>query len=163
MQPTPGSPSTLTDDGRHRPSRPAIRTVIIMAVVGAVGLAWWIGRDTGHLEARQELVADRGASVMPFDLDATTHVFAPTDEGGVQTVIADDAADLDQVALIREHLQAEMAAFQVGDFGDPASIHGHEMPGLAVLESSTDELAILIHHLRGRGPPFANSWCPEQP
>jgi hypothetical protein len=73
---------------------------------------------------------------MPFDLERTTHVFEPQDYGGVQTVIADDPADRDQIRLVREHLKAEADAFARGDFGDPANIHGDEMPGLRKLEEN---------------------------
>jgi hypothetical protein len=46
--------------------------------------------------ARQAEVAERGSSIMPFDLDRTTHHFAKTDTGGVQSVTADDPADATQ-------------------------------------------------------------------
>jgi hypothetical protein len=79
---------------------------------------------------------------MPFDLEATTHVFTATNDGGVQTLVADDVSDQEQIALIRGHLQDEVAAFKTGDFGDPATIHGHDMPGLAILEASVGKLTI---------------------
>lgn len=113
----------------------------VTVVVGAVVMS----RD--EAPTRQDLVAERGAQVMPFDLDATTHVFEPTDVGGVQRVVADDPADHDQVELIRTHLLAEVARFRDGDFGDPATIHGHNMPGLAVLESKASALGITYRDL----------------
>ena len=88
---------------------------------------------------------------MPFDLDATTHVFAPAEDGGVQTVTSDDPADEDQIALVRGHLRDEVAAFRLGDFGDPAAIHGHNMPGLSVLESSGDKLTITYRDVGAGG------------
>lgn len=72
---------------------------------------------------------------MPFDLDATTHRFDERDDGLVQTVVADDEDDADQIRLIREHLAHEAERFAAGDLGDPASIHGTDMPGLAALEA----------------------------
>ena len=92
--------------------------------------------------SRQEVVAARGAMVMPFDLDATTHVFDATDTGGVQTVVAEDPTDAGQVALIREHLRLEVERFRVGDFGDPVSVHGGDMPGIGVLQANADALEI---------------------
>jgi hypothetical protein len=79
---------------------------------------------------------------MPFDLDATTHRFSPRDTGGLQTVVADRAGDVEQVAAIRQHLRAEAAAFARGDFRDPASIHGRDMPGLVTLRERASALAV---------------------
>ncbi len=79
---------------------------------------------------RQAEVAAKGRTVMPFDLDRTTHRFSKTATGGVQTVTADDPSDVRQITLIRQHLAEEVTAFREGDFGDPAAIHGDHMPGL---------------------------------
>lgn len=100
-------------------------------LVVAIAVASACGGDGGDRRAE---VAARGALVMPFDLERTTHVFEPDGSGGVQTVVADDARDTEQIALVRGHLREEAARFARGDFGDPAAIHGHDMPGLAELE-----------------------------
>src|SRR6266545_3978448 len=91
--------------------------------------------STGMLAGanRQAMVHEQGGTVMPFDLDRTTHVFKTTDTGGIETVIAKDAADSEQIALIQQHLQHEAMQFRAGDFGDPATIHGATMPGLSEL------------------------------
>jgi hypothetical protein len=86
--------------------------------------------------ARQEEVARRGAEVMPFDLQATTHVFTKTSAGGTQRVVAKPGADKGQVRLVREHLRDIRARFLKGDFSGPAHIHGGDMPGLAELEAA---------------------------
>ena len=91
---------------------------------------------------RQADVAERGAEVMPFDLDATTHRFEPTDDGLVQTVVADDPDDAEQVALVREHIAEEARRFRRGDYGDPAVIHGYDMPGLADLEAGAAAVTV---------------------
>jgi hypothetical protein len=92
--------------------------------------------------SRQAEVAERGASVMPFDLDRTTHQFTKTDTGGVQTVVADDPQDATQVTLIRQHLTAEVDRFRRGDFTDPARIHGNQMPGLEALRAHGGRISI---------------------
>jgi len=91
--------------------------------------------DRGEL-SRQEEVAQRGDTVMPFDLERTTHVFVPLDDGGRQRVIVDEPSDERQVSLVRRHLREEAKAFASGDFSDPAEIHGHAMPGLRELEAA---------------------------
>lgn len=105
----------------------ALLAVSATAIAAAVALD---GPDSPAGTDRQNEVAARGADVMPFDLETTTHRFTDTTTGGRQTVIADDPDDDAEVAAIREHLQEEAEAFQAGDFSDPASIHGEDMPGL---------------------------------
>ena len=103
------------------------------AVAAAILLL--LGACGSHADDRQEEVADRGAEVMPFDLDKTTHRFTKTDRGGIQAVRADDPADVEQVDLIRGHLSKEAARFRSGDFSDPTRIHGEDMPGVAELSA----------------------------
>ena len=98
--------------------------------------------DTTAFAERRREVAERGALVMPFDLERTTHVFTPTASGGVQTVVADDAADREQVGLVRAHVREEAARFARGDFADPAAIHGEEMPGLAELRAGASRIRV---------------------
>lgn len=51
-------------------------------------------------QTRQGEVAARGAKVMPFDLEQTTHVFQKLDDGGLQKVVAKDPSNKKQIALI---------------------------------------------------------------
>ncbi|UUU36762.1 aspartate carbamoyltransferase [Streptomyces sp. CA-210063] len=129
--------------GKRRLLTAGITTACIGAAVSA---AFWIGgpqKDGGEGRTdRQEAVAERGRTVMPFDLEETTHHFTPTDTGGVQDVVADQPDDGKQVALIRTHLKQEAKAFGQGDFGDPAQIHGDSMPGLATLEEGYERIEV---------------------
>ncbi len=93
-------------------------------------------------ESKQEHVHEMGQTVMPFDLNKTTHIFRMTDLGGVQSVVVKDAQDKDQIALIRQHLRHEAVAFQHGDYADPAALHGKTMPGLSALESHHAAIAV---------------------
>jgi hypothetical protein len=90
---------------------------------------------------RQLEVAAKGAEVMPFDLERTTHIFSKQEHGGVQQVIADDG-DAEQIALIRAHLAEEAARFSQGNFHDPAMIHGEQMPGLHELMMGASQITI---------------------
>ncbi|WP_461087149.1 aspartate carbamoyltransferase [Streptomyces deserti] len=118
-----------------------------MAVAGTVtAVALTAGgsqQDPGEGQSeRQKVVADRGRSVMPFDLEQTTHRFTPTAAGGTQDVVADRPGDAEQIDLIRAHLRKEATAFGRGDFGDPARIHGEDMPGLAALQDGHDRIEV---------------------
>jgi len=88
-------------------------------------------------EGRLDEVAKRGAHVMPFNLEQTTHVFSKTEKGGLQQVIVKDSSNAEQIKLIREHLSKISQEFRQGDFSDPAKIHGEDMPGLAELRTAT--------------------------
>jgi hypothetical protein len=123
------------------------RTAAAVVLVGA--LAACSERADPDAGDRQEEVAERGAEVMPFDLDATTHRFADTDDGGVQTVIADDPDDQAQVDLVREHLREERAAFARGDYDDPARIHGHDMPGIDALAAGYEDIEVIYADVPG--------------
>lgn len=91
---------------------------------------------------RQAAIAAKGAEVMPFDLERTTHIFEPLDSGGLQQVIADDPADAAQIELIRQHLREEAARFAQGDFHDPSMIHGEQMAGLHELMMGAERIRI---------------------
>ena len=112
-----------------------------LATVAILGTLWATGA-LAFQETRQEEIAEKGAEVMPFDLEKTTHIFDKTETGGVQKVVADDPNDAEQVALIREHLEEEAAAFRRGDLSDPSEIHGEQMPGLKDLEAGAKEMDI---------------------
>ncbi|MEZ4859893.1 MAG: hypothetical protein R3C14_01225 [Caldilineaceae bacterium] len=99
------------------------------------------------MHERQADVAQRGTEVMPFDLNATTHIFEKTAEGGIQQVIADDPNDTAQIALIRTHLTEEAARFQQGNFHDPAQIHGMDMAGLHALMMGAEKITITYSEL----------------
>lgn len=108
-------------------------TAFLLSTVAACG--------PSDMEQRQAEVASAGAEVMPFDLDATTHVFEKTENGGLQTVFA-DSEDEEQIALIRAHLGEEAERFSRGDFHDPESIQGVDMPGLHALMMGAERIAI---------------------
>jgi hypothetical protein len=102
-----------------------IGSLITLGVLAATGML--------TRASRQAMVHEQGSVVMPFDLNRTTHVFKTTEIGGIETVIAKDAAESEQIALIQQHLEHEVLRFREGDFGDPATIHGTGMPGLTEL------------------------------
>ena len=124
--------------------------VRLAAVGAALVVAAGCGGSEDGATARQAEVAQRGAAVMPFDLERATHVFRRTTSGGVEDVVSDDG-DRRQVTLIRAHLRKEARRFARGDFSDPRAIHGAQMPGLATLEARADELRIRYEPLPNGG------------
>jgi len=127
------------------PKRPiiALLAFAVLAAGGAVAAFAWGGEE----RSREAAIAERGAKVMPFSLDATTHVFDATATGGTQRVVADDPRDRGEIRLIREHLRDEATAFQRGDFADPASIHGEDMPGLEALQAGFERIEVSYRDL----------------
>ena len=107
---------------------------IIVVIAIAISVASNISAAAD--KTRQDIVAERGVAVMPFDLKATTHIFTKTKMGGTQKVITKKANDASQIRLTREHLKAIAAQFSEGDFSGPTHIHGAEMPGLAALKEA---------------------------
>lgn len=87
-------------------------------------------------EARLDEVARRGAQVMPFSLEQTTHIFTKTEKGGLQQIIVKDIANTGQIRLIRDHLGKISGEFAGGNFHDPLEIHGEDMPGLAEMRKA---------------------------
>ncbi len=86
--------------------------------------------------SRQEAIRERSADVMPFDMNATTHIFTKTPEGGTQRVVVKSPGDTKQTALIRRHLKSIADRFARGDFDAPTDVHGAQMPGLAALKAA---------------------------
>ena len=129
----------------------AVRFAARWRVAAAVGGLVALAACGGSGATRQDEVAERGAAVMPFDLDATTHRFVPLPDGLEQIVVADDPADSQQILLIRSHLEVEQARFQHGDFSDPAHIHGDDMPGLVTLQARAGDIEIVYSEIPDGG------------
>lgn len=98
--------------------------------------------EEAHLHQRQHEVAQRGTTVMPFDLSRTTHVFDDQADGGLQTVTANAPSDTAQIYLIRDHLADLANRFARGNFADQAWLHGMDMPGLVELSADYKKLKI---------------------
>jgi hypothetical protein len=107
-------------------------SALVLALVAATALA----------DTRQEHVHEMSGHVMPFDMAKTTHVFVMTERGGVQKVIAKDARDEAQVALIRQHLRHEYENFSRGNYADPAMLHGQSMLALTALQAGAKKVTV---------------------
>ena len=121
-------------------------------------ISWWTFALVAFLcgvsfaadQRRQADVASRGVDVMPFRLDATTHVFTKTATGGTQRVVAKDPTDAVQTGLVRRHLRELQSKFRSGNFDGPTHIHGGDMPGLAALVAAKPgEIRISYRNVAG--------------
>ncbi len=126
-------------------SKPLVAVLVAAGLIafGAIASIAASGDDP----SRQQVVAERGARVMPFSLNATRHVFEASPEGGTQHVVAKDASDARSIRLIRRHLREEAAAFSRGDFADPAAIHGDDIPGLQALRAGYQDIDVRYREL----------------
>ncbi|AMK77411.1 MULTISPECIES: hypothetical protein [Methylomonas] len=97
--------------------------------------------------ARLDEVQERGSHVMPFALEKTLHIFNKTETGGIQQVIAKDAADSEQIGLVRSHLSQLATHFADGDFSGPRRIHGDDMPGVKALASAAGKVRFVYREL----------------
>jgi hypothetical protein len=81
---------------------------------------------------------------------ATMHVFTKTADGGTMRIVAKDAADAQQISMVRAHLQYMRGRFEQGDYSGPAHIHGNAMPGLADLKAAKlGEVAVSYREMEG--------------
>jgi hypothetical protein len=96
---------------------------------------------------RPGMIHEAGQHVMPFSLEATLHVFEMTGEGGIQDVVVREPGNQEQIDLIRQHLQEEAELFAQGNFSDPASLHGADMPGLAELAAGASRMEVVYSEL----------------
>ncbi len=109
-----------------------------------IALHEWIAARNGHTPSMpsQARIDQRSKKIMTFDLTKTMHGFQDLPTGGLETVMANDATDATQIALVRGHLRKEATLFSQGDFSGPAYIHGDDMPGLPELWAGWTRLAV---------------------
>lgn len=114
-----------------------IMPVLAMSLLGVLTASAAQAAAPAGESSRQAGVAARGAQVMPFNLEATTHIFSKVADGGIQQVVAKAPDDETQVRLVRQHLQQITEQFSKGDFSGPERIHGVSMPGLSELRKAS--------------------------
>jgi hypothetical protein len=127
---------------RHESATKAAKGIAIFFVNGLLVLFLLSGRAALAQMNHQSMIHEKGHHVMPFELKKILHIFEMTESGGIQQAIARDPGDKEQIALIQQHLQHEAMQFSKGDFSDPASLHGADMPGIKTLASSASRVKI---------------------
>jgi hypothetical protein len=96
-------------------------------------------------------VDERGARVMGFDQQKTTHHFVLTGEGGRIDVAVNDPADATGVAQIRRHLQQLAPMFRAGNFESPLLIHARVPPGVESMKRAGSAIRYTYEELPGGG------------
>ena len=113
----------------------------------AVAILLLLSTSSVFAKTTQEHVHQMSHSVMPFAMSETVHIFKMTESGGVLRVIAKDSGATDQITLIQQHLKHEAMRFQHGNYSDPATLHGANMPGLKDLQDGASDIKILYAEL----------------
>lgn len=113
----------------------------------AVAILLLLSTSSVSAQTTQEHVHQMSHSVMAFAMSETVHIFKMTESGGVLRVIAKDAGATDQITLIQQHLKHESMRFQHGNYSDPATLHGANMPGLKDLQAGASDIKILYAEL----------------
>ena len=114
----------------------------ISCIVLLIGILVPFLNDTVCAATTQEQVHQMAHSVMPFEISKTVHIFKMTEYGGKLQVIVKDPGSSDQIAFIQQHLRHEAERFQLGDYSDPATLHGSHMPGLKELQAGFSEIKV---------------------
>ncbi len=128
----------------HMNKHPGAHSAAVLAVVLATCLVMPALAET----TQQEHVHQMSHDVMPFDMSKTVHIFKMTEQGGVESVVTRKEGEIDQIALIQQHLQHEAGQFQKGNYSDPAKLHGADMPGLKELEAGASHIEVTYAALR---------------
>ena len=94
-------------------------------------------------------VDQRGDHVMGFSHEKTKHTFRLHRDGGAVEVRANDAADAESVAAIREHMQKIADDFTSADFAKPKEIHGRIPDGVPAMKELGGRIRYLYEELDG--------------
>jgi len=94
----------------------------------------------------------RGAMVMGFDQEKTSHHFYLYGDGGAIVVSVKDAANTQDRDAIRAHLRHIASMFGDGDFKAPMLVHNlEEVPGTAILAALKDRITYKYSEVPGGG------------
>ncbi len=109
-------------------------TTVIVAMLASIAIA---AQQAPHPSTLDE----RGAHVMGFDQQKTTHHFHLYPDGGAIDVSANDPDDQADIKAARAHLPHIANMFGEGDFSAPVLVHATNVPGTADLARLKDRLS----------------------
>jgi hypothetical protein len=117
--------------------RTAISLAFALALAATVAVAAPPPQQPSHSSSLDE----RGAHVMGFDQQKTTHHFYLYPDGGAIEVSANDVNDETNLKAARAHLPHIAKMFGDGDFSAPVLVHETNVPGSADLAKLKDRLS----------------------
>lgn len=101
--------------------------IVVLVVAAACSSGSSSSADSGFAALQK-----RGAMAMGVDQYTSKHVFDITPDGG-RVSLQRETEDSLGTAQIRAHMKLIQHAFEAGDFSTPSFVHGHDMPGTAVM------------------------------
>ena len=113
--------------------KPALTVALVLSVLIPVA-----AQQTPDPHAQMNM---RGAEVMGFDQDKTTHHFYLYADGGAIDVSVKDAADKTNLDAIRAHLPHVAMMFGMGSFDMPMMVHDTKVPGTAEMTTLKARIA----------------------
>jgi hypothetical protein len=119
----------------------------LLAVFAALITVLIVACASQSASEHQQMIHEMGSNVMPFDLAKTQHVFEMTEKGGIQQVIIRDQKYSDQLVAVRQHLRHEAMLFSMGDYSDPTTLHGKDMPGIKELQAGFSQINVSYSEL----------------
>ena len=121
-----------------------IRLALPLLAAGVVAVASAAARQTSATTGQDPHAGmnQRGAMVMGFDQEKTTHHFYLYADGGAVDVSVKDAADATNRDAIRSHLPHIAMLFGQGNFDAPMLVHDSKnVPGTATMTKLKDKIA----------------------
>lgn len=109
------------------------RLVVALAVTLAIGIIHAAAQHQHDMSLSQ-----RGAQVMGFSQEKTTHHFELNEDGGIIEARANDIKDAETLDQIRGHFQHIVKLFAAGDFNAPMLVHAQNVPGTATMSRLKD-------------------------
>jgi hypothetical protein len=100
-----------------------------LTATAAAALGAQVATTTAPTQDPHAQMNHRGAQVMGFDQDKTSHHFYLYADGGAIEVSVKDAADTTNLTAIRAHLPHIVVMFSEGNFEAPMMVHGTTVPG----------------------------------
>jgi hypothetical protein len=94
----------------------------------------------------------RGAMVMGFDQERTTHHFSLFQDGGAIEVLVNEPADEQNRTAIQTHLPHIVSMFSAGQFDAPMLVHARsDVPGIDVMKARAQNIRYNYVTLAGGG------------
>src|SRR5215472_3897907 len=119
-------PSRASIEGRRRG---LMSRKLQLALIVAIALVM-IKAKAQHQHDMSSL-SERGAQVMGFSQEKTTHHFELNQDGGVIEARANNLKDAATLGEIRGHFGHIAKMFAAGDFNAPMLVHAQNVPGTA--------------------------------